>query len=154
MVCKKNPPKEYCVEPCGRPTKFTPERRALIIDAISHRVPNVIAAESSGISEVTFYDWLRTGKEHLYSNIDSEYSQFLVDIRKAEMQKIRHHSDIIAERPERWQADAWILERRYSKFYSGNALINELAERLEKLEQGITTHEEAGNAIKKPEESA
>jgi len=153
MVCKKNPPKEYCVEPCGRPSKFTPERRALIIDAISHRVPNVIAAEASGISEQTFYDWVKTGKEHLSGNIDSDYSQFVVDIRKAEMQKIRHHSDIISERPERWQADAWILERRYSKFYSGNALINELAERLEKLEQGITSHEKANEAGQESGES-
>jgi len=122
------PPKE------GRPTKFTPERRAAIIDAIYHRIPYVLAAEANGISEETFYDWLRTAAAHLNEGIESDFTQFSESIKRAEMQRIREHNEIIAARPERWQADAWLLERRWNKHYSQHSLLNELNERLARLE--------------------
>lgn len=120
----------------GRPSKFTPERRSAIIDAISHRIPYEFAAEANGICEATLYEWIRTGHVHQAENNDSEYARFSQDIKKAESLKIRHHMDIIAERPERWQADAWLLERRWPKHYGANSQVNELNERLSKLERG------------------
>ncbi len=131
---RAKPPKE--VKDVGRPSLFTKETCDAIIDAISHRVPYEYAAEGNGICESTLYDWIRTGQNDMANGVDSDYAKFSKAIKRAEMTKIRQHSDIIAERPERWQADAWLLERRYAKHYGANAQVNELARRLDKLEHG------------------
>lgn len=124
------------VDPGGRPTKFTPQRCADIVDAIKHRAPYEYAAMANGISERTLYNWIDLGKEHLEHNIESNYAKFLQDIKRAELTRIREHTDIIAARPERWQADAWLLERRWHKHFGPNAQLNELNQRLERLENG------------------
>ena len=136
MAGKPNPPKQYARETTGRPLKFTPERRASIIDAISHRIPYEMAAEANGISLETLYAWLRTGKEHSDNNIESDYTIFSEALKRSEMQKVREHTDMIAAKPERWQADAWILERRWHKYFSANAALNELNEKMDKLLEG------------------
>ena len=127
----------------GRPTKFTPERRTAIIDAISHRIPYEYAAEANGICEDTLYEWIKIGKQHRKQGIESDYSIFSESIKKAEMDKMRGHLDIIAARPQRWTADAWILERRWHKHFSSNAQIGELNQRLAKIEEGDTSHGES-----------
>ncbi len=136
MAGKPNPPKEYARETTGRPTKFTPERCASIIDAISHRIPYEMAAEANGISLDTLYEWLKIGRNHNRENIESEYSVFSEALKKSEMQTVRKHCDMIAAKPERWQADAWILERRWHKHFSANAQLNELNRKLDLLMDG------------------
>lgn len=138
-------PDDYVKEHMGRPSKFTPERRAAIIDAISHRIPYEFAAEANGICEETLYEWLRQGKEHRKQGIDSDYSKFSEDLKRAEMTKIREHSDIISARPERWQADAWMLERRWHKHYGPNAQLNELNQKLDRLLEGEKHVKEEAN---------
>jgi len=54
---------------------------------------------------------------------------------------MREHSDMIAAKPERWQADAWLLERRWPKHYGPNAQLNELNQRLSRIEGGDGKHE-------------
>ena len=136
MGSKPNKPIEYCKEPTGRPSKFTPERRASIIDAISHRIPYEMAAEANGISLETLYEWLRIGKKHRDEGIESDYTIFSESLKRSEMTKVRQHMDVISDRPERWQADAWILERRWHKHYGANAALNELNEKMDQLLDG------------------
>ncbi len=136
MTGKKRIYAQYTSEEIGRPTKFTPERCAAIIDAISHRIPYEYAAEANGICEDTLYEWLKIGRKHRAERIDSDYTRFSESIKRAEMTRMRGHLDIIAERPERWQADAWILERRWYKHYGPNAQLNELNHKLDKLNDG------------------
>ncbi len=136
MAGKPNPPKIYAREPIGRPSKFTPERRASIIDAISHRIPYELAAEANGICLDTLYEWFKIGRQHRDQGIDSDYTIFSEALKRAEMTKVREHTDIISARPERWQADAWLLERRWHKYFGANAPVNELNQRLAKLEEG------------------
>ncbi len=52
------------------------------------------------------------------------------------MVRIREHGDMIAAKPERWQADAWMLERRWYKHYGPNAQINEMNHKLDRLADG------------------
>ncbi len=118
----------------GRPSKFTPELQEKIIYAISKRVPYILAAQANGISERTLYSWLEQGERDQDNATDSDFARFLQALKETEMQKIVEHSDIIASKPERWQADAWLLERRWYKYYGSNAAINELNERLARLE--------------------
>lgn len=138
----KKQTKNTIVQDVGRPSKFTPERRDAIVDAIRNRIPYEYAAEANGICEDTLYEWLRIAKSDRRAGIDSEYTKFSEAIKRAEMTRMREHSDIIAARPERWQADAWILERRWPKHYGPNAQINELNQRLAKLENGDKADEE------------
>lgn len=125
----------------GRPSKFTPERRAEILAAISRRAPYQLAAEANGISERTLFYWMELGSQHLEEGNDSEYAAFLQSIKRAEMQRIMEHTDMIAAKPERWQADAWLLERRWHKFFGSSALLNEVNERLSRLETTEGKHE-------------
>lgn len=131
-------------EGSGRPSKFTPERCNDIVHDISNRIPYVLAAQANGISEKTLYNWLEKGEAHQNDGIDSEYTVFLQAIKKAERERMKKHLDIIADRPERWTADAWILERRWSKYFGNNSQLIELNNRLAKLEQG-EKHEEESN---------
>lgn len=140
MSGKPQPPKVYVQEGSGRPSKFTEKRRNDIIDAISHRIPYELAAEANGICLETLYEWLRIGKRHAKEGIDSDYVIFSESLKRAEMQKVREHCDMVAAKPERWQADAWILERRWHKYYSPNAALGELNAKLDKLLDG-ETHE-------------
>lgn len=136
MAGKPKPKKEYQVEGSGRPSKFTPERQQAIIDAINARIPYELAAEGNGICASTLYEWIAMGRKDISEGIDSEYAIFSEAIKKAEMCRVMQHSNNIAQRPERWQADAWILERRWYKYYGPNAQLNELNERLARLQEG------------------
>ena len=118
----------------GRPSKFTPERRAQIIHDISRRVPYELAAEANGICEATLFDWLNTGKAHQLEGIDTDFSRFSESIKRAELTRILEHTDMIAAKPERWQADAWLLERRWPKHFGNNVLLKELNERMNQIE--------------------
>lgn len=138
------PPQVPCQE-LGRPTKFTPERCALIVDAIAHRIPYEYAAEANGICEDTLYEWLKIARSHKAQGIDTAYTKFSEDIKRAEMTRIREHMDMIAAKPERWQADAWMLERRWHKHFGPNAQLKELNQRLALLEQGESSNEDIGN---------
>lgn len=142
MAGKPRVPKEYTTEPIGRPSKFTPERRAAIVDAISKRIPYEYAAEANGIAEKTLYLWLAQGQQHQDAGIESDYTIFLQDIKKAEMNRILEHNENISRRPKNWQADAWLLERRWHKHYGPSAQLNELNQRLSKLENGDLPNEE------------
>ena len=129
----------------GRPSKFTKERRDANIDAISHRIPYEYAAEANGISERTLFEWLNTAKADEADGIDSDYTEFSQSIKRAEMTRMREHSDMIAAKPERWQADAWLLERRWAKHYSSNSQLNELNTRLANLENGESNEKRVRN---------
>lgn len=118
------------VKDIARNSKFTPERRAQIIHDISRRVPYELAAEANGICESTLYDWLNTGKVHQLEGLDTEFTKFSEAIKRAEMTRVLEHTDMIAAKPERWQADAWLLERRWPKYFGNNVLLKELNERM------------------------
>lgn len=147
MAGKPQPPKEYAREPIGRPSKFTPERRASIIDDISHRIPYEMAAEANGICFDTLYEWLKIGKQHQRDGVQSDYSDFSEALKRAERNRVREHNEKIASNVDRWQADAWILERRWHKHYSPNAQLNEMNQKLDKL---LETDPKNGQKIKEP----
>jgi hypothetical protein len=136
MAGKPNKPIEYAKEPTGRPSKFTPEIRAAIISDISNRVPYEYAAEANGISEFTLYHWINIGKKHLSEGIESDYTFFSKGIKEAERNKIIEHTTKIADNVDRWQADAWMLERRWHKHFGANAQLNELNKKLDQLMDG------------------
>lgn len=152
MAGKPQPPKVYVQEGSGRPSKFTEKRRNDIIDAISHRIPYELAAEANGISLSTLYEWFKIGREHQEQGIDSEYTVFSEALKRAEMQKVREHCDMIAAKPERWQADAWLLERRWHKHFSSNAQLGELNQKLDQLNNGELLNGKEGHKKRSEED--
>jgi hypothetical protein len=127
----------------GRPPKYTPERLNGILTAISKRVPYELAAEGNGICEDTLYDWINTGKRDRAAGIDSVLAKFSEDIKNTEMKRVIYHLESIDEKPKNWQADAWILERRWWKHFSSSAPVVEFEKRLRKMEEskGIVNDE-------------
>jgi hypothetical protein len=103
-----------------------------------------MAAEANGICLETLYEWLRIGKQHRMDGIESDYTIFSESLKRSEMTRVRQHMDIIADRPERWQADSWLLERRWHKHFGANAQLNELNNKLDQLLDGEKN--EKGNA--------
>lgn len=119
--------------PGGRPTKFTPEVREKILQAIRASSPLETAAQFAGIVYDTLNNWhKRAEKEKV-----GEYSEFFKDVKKARAESdVRHVANIVKAaqggaliserttqkkdgsvetvrtyaRPE-WTASAWILER-------------------------------------------
>lgn len=145
MAGKPNPPKEYARECTGRPSKFTPERCAAIVDDIAHRVPYEYAAEGNGVSENTLYIWLDIAKQHEAQGIESAYTVFREAIKRAESRRIREHNQNIADHVDKWTGDAWILERRWHKHYSTNAALNELNHKMDRLLETGDKHEKGSH---------
>ena len=49
------------------------------------------------------------------------------------MERITEHSSKISANVDRWQADAWMLERRWHKYFGANAQLMEVNAKLDKL---------------------
>lgn len=81
-------------------SKYTPERVIRIIKAIKDGLPFSTAAALGGISEATFYNWMR-------DNIE-----FLESVKAAEAEAEETLVNAIQTDPS-WQSKAWILERRH-----------------------------------------
>ena len=121
--------------PGGRPSKFTPERCAKIVESISNRIPYKLAAEANGICETTLYAWVEEGLKDKDNGIDSEKAQFSEAIKNAEQKRINEHLQCIAQNPERWQAQAWILERRWRQYFGANAELIEFQRQLDEMKR-------------------
>lgn len=125
----------------GCPIKYTPERLKSILTSILDRIPYEIAAEANGIRESTLYAWIKQGKEEQDQDLDTPLARFAEDIKNIEQNRIRHHLGKIDTNCDRWQADAWILERRWHKHFGANVLQREQEERLKKLEEMFANKE-------------
>lgn len=125
----------------GRPPKYTPERLERILQDIADRIPYEFAAEANGIDESTLYDWINKGKLDNQNDLDTPLAQFSKDIKRIEANKIKYHMQKISDNVERWQSDAWVLERRFYKHFGANVLQKEQEERLSKLEDKFKAKE-------------
>lgn len=121
----------------GAKPKYTPERLAAILDSISHRIPYQLAAEANGIRESTLYAWIEQGWDEKDAGLDTPLAKFSEDLKRIEQSKIKEHLEKLAGNVERWQSDAWILERRWWKMFSANLPMMEMDERLKKIEEAI-----------------
>lgn len=130
----------------GRPTKFTPERCKAIIADIIRTIPYELAAEANGICEDTLYEWLKIGKQHLKEGNDSDYARFSESIKKAERDKMVVNLNQVEGGADKWQANAWILERRWWKHFSSSAPVIDFNKRLSKMENGVSDDGEANSS--------
>jgi transposase len=98
----------------GRPTKFTPEVRAIILEAIEAGNYFNVAASVAGVSYKVFREWVRRGASDAPD--DAQYRAFRLAVKRAEAEAHRKMLEhVTTAAPTTWQAAAWYLERKYPK---------------------------------------
>lgn len=98
----------------GRPTKFTPEVREIILETIEEGNYLKVACECAGVSYKVFKDWMNRGlsedPEH------AEYRAFHSAVKRAVATAERNTIKRISVASlETWQAAAWLAERRFGE---------------------------------------
>ena len=94
----------------GRPSKFTADRRAAILENLETGVSREVASHAAGVDPETLRRWIRKGEEAT----KGLYRQFVIDIGKAEATAVVDMVQVIHDASQRgdWRAAAWWLERR------------------------------------------
>lgn len=92
-------------------TKLTPQLQEIIGNNITLGMPLKFAAEAAGITEVTFYNWLKRGE----AESKGQFFEFAEHVKACKAKAVQLHLKLItkAATDGSWQASAWILERRY-----------------------------------------
>jgi transposase len=73
-----------------------------------------VVAQALGVSEVTWYNWLKRGEQEANEGKDTLRAKFFKEIKRAEAEAIIRNVAIIQKAAATtWQAAAWWLERRY-----------------------------------------
>lgn len=114
----------------GRPTKFTPQTRERIIQAVALGATYELAASYGGISYELFRQWMARGRKLAekadkarkplqLKETDAEFLAFFEDVTRAENEAvIKWLAKIeLAASGSDWRAAAWKLERRYPQAY-------------------------------------
>lgn len=137
-VLRKN-----CGDVMGKQTtKFTPERREVILYAISRGMTYSLSAQSAGISYSGYLGWMKRGEAEVEADekwhelpaderigdppVITEYGIFYLDVKKAESDAVQRWVDRIqdaAEDDKHWHAAAWMLERRYPREYGQHTTV-------------------------------
>ncbi len=118
----------------GRPPKFCEEICTAIIKSVSDLLPLKIAAEENGVHYETLRAWINEGLEDLMANNWTEKAQFSVALKKEVANSMRLLSKRVRGGCDGWQGSAWILERRWWKYWSSKVADLDFNERLTALE--------------------
>jgi hypothetical protein len=98
----------------ARPTTCTPEITAAVCDALKAGGYAVDAAVAAGVSETTFYEWMKRGKRG-----EAPFAEFAESVKGAK--RIRTHTLCVAISSDpSWQSRAWMLERTDPKRFGRN----------------------------------
>ncbi len=96
-----------------RKTKLTPALQATFVQALSVGATHKLACEYAGITQETFYAWLRLALKG-----KAPYSAFSEAITRAQGSvAISWLAKIEAAGADDWRAIAWKLERRFPEEY-------------------------------------
>lgn len=102
----------------GRPTKLTKARHDKIVRDIRKGNFAQVAALASGVTEQTYYNWLKRGQDEALSDDpdtqQSIYAKFFEAVKTAEATAELRQVDEM-QRDDKWQRRAWWLERRFPK---------------------------------------
>jgi len=109
--------------PRGRPSKLTPELTQQFCDALRRCWHIETAADMTGISRRSVYSWIKKGKQEG----EGVHRDFLHAVKKALAETAAQCvGEIQAAGKSSWQANAWLLERRYPELWS--SVVNDVRE--------------------------
>lgn len=121
--------------PGGRPTKFNQEICDGILKSVQDCLPLKLCAEENGIHYDTLREWINEGIEDIKNEqYDTDKAKFSVAMKKGVGDRQRLLLEKIASGENGWQGSAWILERRWWKYWSNKAADIDFNERLTALE--------------------
>ena len=136
------------VDQRGLRRRISPARLDLLCKSISEGNYIKTACVASGISEKTYYKYVRQGDADVELGLDTYFSQFVLATKKAEAEGERALIAIIvsaakSKLPGSWQAAAWMLERKDPAHFgrrmeievTPSKLIEELRARSQELAQ-------------------
>jgi hypothetical protein len=114
--------------------KLTPELQTQLVECIESGMYYDLACQAVGISTVTFWFWMKKGKE----GKDEQFINFSNAIKKAKGVCAKNALDMIkAHSIKEWTAAAWLLERRFRKYYGKDAKdLREVARLIKLLSKG------------------
>ncbi len=107
----------------GRPSKFTAKVKEAILEAVGKGVSLAFACEYAGINKRTLFLWLQRGLKADESGEDAEYYAFCTAVKRAKAYAVVEAVTYIRGHGEKWQADAWWLERRYPEEFGQNIAV-------------------------------
>lgn len=128
----------------GPPPKITPEIRDIILEGISKNLPYKMAAWLAKIHERTLFRWLEKGANEIEDGLITDYTELCQSIKALEAKKAAEHLDSVQDQSERWQARAWILERRWREFFTEKSTEIEFREELDKLKESVSGEKKDG----------
>ena len=102
----------------GRPTKYTPETVDEITKAIHEGATQDDAARLAGVCPAIFYRWLtQPTKIDFLEKVQKAHAEFkqqqIKAIRAAGIRAKKNASGEVVGTEGQWQANAWLLERKY-----------------------------------------
>nr|WP_302577926.1 hypothetical protein [Methanobrevibacter arboriphilus] len=104
-------------------SKLTDKIQEKIIIAIENGANFKDAAVYNGITEQTFYNWLKRGKE----SKKGKYKDFYEKMKEAKIKnKMFHIKNINVAGKKDWKASAWRLERMYPEEYARPEIQNNI----------------------------
>lgn len=100
----------------GRPSKLTDELTEQFAEEVRNGLPICYVCDLLGITEVTYQNWMKQGKEDYESDVESSQAEFFRQIKKAYAQFVKQSKDDMRDKTKNWTAIAWWLERTNSFF--------------------------------------
>jgi transposase-like protein len=99
----------------GRPPKISKQVREDVVKAIKAGAYAEVAARSAGISETTYYRWMKQGDEEN----SGQYREFREAVKKAEAEmEVLAGGLVVAAFREDWKAAMTYLERKFPERWS------------------------------------
>lgn len=131
----------------GRHCLLTPELQQQLIKCIESGMYYDLACQTVGISRNAFWVWMKEGKV----NKTPEKKAFHDAIKKAKGSCAKNALDMIkAHSIKEWTAAAWLLERRFRKYYGKDAKdLREVARLIKLLSKGDAQNGEVVSLEKK-----
>lgn len=105
------PENERCVNKPGAPTLFSAEKAAIIVEEVRDNLSINNAARIARVNHQTPHNWMKKGIADKEKGLNTEYVQFLDNIREAQGQKVRQLMKTVEKMPKQWQAISWLLEK-------------------------------------------
>ena len=98
----------------GAKLKLNQELIDKVVDILLEGNYANVACECVGISEYTYYEWIKHAKRDEDAGIESIFTNFSKSIKKAEADAEKKYLETIKKASiHTWQAAAWYLERKH-----------------------------------------
>lgn len=125
-------------------SKLTLELQTKLVECIEAGLYYDIACDAVGITKTTFWRWMNEGK----ANLNAEKKNFYDAIKEAKANCAKNALDAInIHRIKEWTAAAWLLERRFRKYYGKDAKdLREVARLIKLLSKGEPKDGEANDS--------